>query len=357
MAHRTARVIYGLSLIPVCAVIFLIVCRVSDFSAAGIRSGTTAACLVAMSAVVAAWRGYVAWTVPQVRRTALISLLIAAHLLVWMPMWQIQGCVAAEWNALLCSTQTLVLFAGWCGGCAALWWWRLRGVGGRERQPAKAGQGGVAQKKARYRMNPESVRSALGVALLPLLFGLTMIYVRFEADILMIPFSDWTYFRANELWAALLIICWVLIWRRAVIWSGSKRLLTALLSIVLLAAPAAILFPEPAGTLRFAPFLDSLRYTSPFLAAGLLLAGTARAWRKAPFESAAQPGSGEGSPAHPEATIVCPRCGYSLRGLRETRCPECGWSCTVDEFVHMLVEAEEISMSPRSAGAADASQS
>jgi hypothetical protein len=31
-------------------------------------------------------------------------------------------------------------------------------------------------------------------------------------------------------------------------------------------------------------------------------------------------------------TVVCPSCGYDLRGLKATRCPECGTECTLDEL-------------------------
>lgn len=33
-----------------------------------------------------------------------------------------------------------------------------------------------------------------------------------------------------------------------------------------------------------------------------------------------------------ESSIACPKCGYDLRGLPETRCPECGRSFTADEI-------------------------
>ena len=31
--------------------------------------------------------------------------------------------------------------------------------------------------------------------------------------------------------------------------------------------------------------------------------------------------------------VRCGNCGYSLVGLREVKCPECGWQSTVDEAV------------------------
>ena len=43
-----------------------------------------------------------------------------------------------------------------------------------------------------------------------------------------------------------------------------------------------------------------------------------------------------------EAELICPDCGYSLRGLREVHCPGCGWQSTLDDVVaHALSEAAE----------------
>ena len=39
------------------------------------------------------------------------------------------------------------------------------------------------------------------------------------------------------------------------------------------------------------------------------------------------------SPAEPTAELTCPLCGYSLRGLTEPRCPECGFAFTWAELL------------------------
>lgn len=36
---------------------------------------------------------------------------------------------------------------------------------------------------------------------------------------------------------------------------------------------------------------------------------------------------------HDNVRVFCPKCGYSLIGLRECRCPECGHSFTLDEII------------------------
>ena len=45
---------------------------------------------------------------------------------------------------------------------------------------------------------------------------------------------------------------------------------------------------------------------------------------------------GRGRPlltAHQEVNVNCPDCGYSLIGLRDLRCPECGTTFTIDELI------------------------
>ena len=33
-----------------------------------------------------------------------------------------------------------------------------------------------------------------------------------------------------------------------------------------------------------------------------------------------------------QVDVHCPSCGYSLVGLHQARCPECGWQTTLDEL-------------------------
>ena len=43
--------------------------------------------------------------------------------------------------------------------------------------------------------------------------------------------------------------------------------------------------------------------------------------------------AGLASEADMSEFVRCGSCGYSLVGLREVRCPECGWQSTIDEAV------------------------
>jgi ribosomal protein L37E len=84
---------------------------------------------------------------------------------------------------------------------------------------------------------------------------------------------------------------------------------------------------------------DAVRNMLPFFAAALWLAGTAWSWRSLGLHVSAATLAGT---TDMEQWLVCPRCGYSLIGLREVRCPECGWNTTVDDVVRRsLFEALE----------------
>lgn len=69
--------------------------------------------------------------------------------------------------------------------------------------------------------------------------------------------------------------------------------------------------------------------TGRYLAAGLWFAGTAWLWRSDRIDLPA----GLASESDLSRFVRCGNCGYSLVGLREVRCPECGWGSTVDEVV------------------------
>jgi hypothetical protein len=62
--------------------------------------------------------------------------------------------------------------------------------------------------------------------------------------------------------------------------------------------------------------------------------------------------------------VTCPRCGYSLIGLRDLRCPECGTEFTIDELIRAQGyrgvstiprgEAEQLARAPRGQALSDA---
>ena len=118
---------------------------------------------------------------------------------------------------------------------------------------------------------------------------------------------------------------WVLLWRRAVLWNGSRITRTWASAIV------AIMLGTVVGALGQAVLPDSDDSFGCFigsLAAPITwLILTVFAWRETPAERRARLG-GSGRSA-----VACPSCGYNLTGLTATRCPECGSQYTLDELM------------------------
>ena len=44
--------------------------------------------------------------------------------------------------------------------------------------------------------------------------------------------------------------------------------------------------------------------------------------------------------------ILCPMCGYDMRGLSETRCPECGECPTLETFLQKQIRVTRVPVEP-----------
>lgn len=64
----------------------------------------------------------------------------------------------------------------------------------------------------------------------------------------------------------------------------------------------------------------------------LWFGGTPLVWRESARERA------DRLRGHDIHGVHCPACGYSLTGLREARCPECGAQYTIDQLVAEVLE-------------------
>ena len=161
------------------------------------------------------------------------------------------------------------------------------------------------------------------LAAMALLVGLTFAYLQicFLVESISGISDDEALFVADVLTALLLMAGWILVWRRSVTWTMARLVWTGL---------AAVLSALP-GLLVYA-----LNVTYSFAEVGLILGqlcwaacwlgSTAVIWRESPAERAARaelPGG---------MRLNCPTCGYSMRGLHEARCPECGTQYTLDEL-------------------------
>ncbi len=113
-------------------------------------------------------------------------------------------------------------------------------------------------------------------------------------------------------------VVWVAIWRREVHWSLRVALQTSGSFLLLVGLPIAA---QAVFLVQGNDLIDTLVMCLPILGWGLWMPWTIRIW-----------------PMKPEALAVdpmgprCMKCAYSLRGLRATRCPECGDEPTLDEL-------------------------
>ena len=117
---------------------------------------------------------------------------------------------------------------------------------------------------------------------------------------------------------------WVLLWRRAVVWTPERMRATLSYAAVAVVAGAVVGFVID----WVQPYADEVALVLACLTATLLwIIATIFVWRETPAERAARL-SRAGADA-----LVCPSCGYNLTGLREARCPECGATFTLNELL------------------------
>ncbi|MHC4126605.1 MAG: hypothetical protein ACYSWT_01045 [Planctomycetota bacterium] len=113
---------------------------------------------------------------------------------------------------------------------------------------------------------------------------------------------------------------WTLLWRRTVRWTPRR------IGLTLTAAVAGAGVGAVSGAL-VGLVEDSLgAFIGGVTTILFWLLGTVLIWRETTAERI------ERLRARSPDAMVCPACGYNLTGLRQTTCPECGASYTLDEL-------------------------
>jgi hypothetical protein len=320
MSDRCARITLLLALVP------LVVGVWGVFLSAGLGDGhisSIAGTLIALVGAILIWRKYVRWSVLRSTSTFGLVLLMVVQVVLWQPLWAIGGCGMRD---LLCFGQSLVMLGLGLAGAFVLWWGTTLKRGNWRIGTSAAG---------RLVMTRDAVRLAIGIALIPLLPGVFVIeMLALQAFTGGLWSEDVRAFAAYEVCIAVAIGVWWLLWLRAIQWNARRRIVTICLATILVVSPVLVIW-QPVLTLG--AFGDTWRifcYLAPLFAWALWLAGTAWAWRTArprllhDFADA----------ANAESLALCPTCGYSLRGLREVHCPECGWASTVDDIVERSLD-------------------
>ncbi len=169
-------------------------------------------------------------------------------------------------------------------------------------------------------MTPNLTRVMLSLALLILSvftwLGVVVLTYRSNS-------SNAAFLAADLATAGFVALGWLAIWRRAVSWMRARVIWT---SVVLILAVLAAMG-------AYGAVCAAVRETDVALVMAVLtwgaawIAGTAIIWRETAAERAARGANGE--PGGP----MCLNCGYSMKGLHEARCPECGRQYTLDELL------------------------
>lgn len=348
MTDLSARLTTMLALIPATFALLLacllepvasISSPVTDVVQFGCGVGTSFAVCVCLWL----WRRHVRWSVPRIGATLATITLMMLNIVLWQPVVPVSGCGSD--TTILCTGQSFTLGGLWLMVSAVMWWGTLLLAAQHAPRAVERKEGPI--------MTPNAARIVVMIAFVPLVFGIIMVtgYVMEY----WFGIGDWRMVISINLCAILIVGAWWLLWRRAVEWTSGRRAMTVVLAFFTLITTGALSQPDW--------FNDGLRGGAIFFSWAIWLAGTAWLWRddraavRTLLALARSPDAQSGAAVRaddrsagratersadhadyrltdrPADLAKCPKCGYSLAGLQEVRCPECGWASTVDDIV------------------------
>ena len=258
------------------------------------------------------WRACVVWTLGRAAGTAIATLVPLGQALWWQPIFNV-GCITDD---VLRTGQSATLLGLWVWAIVWLWWGFDRGLAVcRRRRPENRNRSMV--------MTPIARTIVVGYGMLPIVVGLYFVLMIFLTDV--VSLSERTAYQvANVACGALAVGIWIRAWRPHVIWSPRIRNLTGLAAGVFLVLIALCPLPDFNSDV-----LGVCQVAIPPMALGVWMIVTTRLW----------PARQTDTPGWLEHALRCGRCGYSLKGLYATRCPECGYEPTLEEVcMHLLPE-------------------
>jgi hypothetical protein len=260
-----------------------------------------------VAATVLIWRSVIVWTLGRRWLTALVGLIPFVQVVYAQPLWHTGGCFSSISDGMLRVGQHEVGIGIWVWLAIWVWW------GWEKRQMSRAESDTVGA----VRMSPTARRIVASIGSIPVVVGAGFIIAVFLEDVVGLtgePFSE-----VFALTAVVAVLLWVLIWRRAVRWPAVVIRHTVISAVGLLALPitAQWLWFDVVND----DVLEVVLVVSPIIGWGLWMAVTVKFW---PMRPAVLP-AGDLAPH-------CLKCGYLLKGLCATRCPECGDEPTLDEL-------------------------
>jgi hypothetical protein len=260
------------------------------------------------------WWRFVHWAFRRVAGTAATTAALFGHLVLWKPLWTTGGCVPDD--PFLLFGQSHVMGGMWILLTAYVWWGLAEGVN-----------------HWRKRAMPScAVRLIYGLAMVPVIPGLWVIVIlAFRRYVWTNEIGGFAF--TNAVCALAIALWWWLAWRKAVQWNGPLIRQTLLLGTAFVVACGLA-----SGFRRLADWdwVGSLTITGPLFLVGVWYVATVLLWR-------VHPRAPRAAVEEARELLKCSSCGYSLIGLYESRCPECGRTRTLDElFGEMLVARGDI---------------
>jgi hypothetical protein len=310
----TRHLVYSLALVPIvpAASIACTTAVATVFQAADVRLLQSSFSVLVIAGTILIWRRTVLWTTGRKGLTAIVSLIPFVQVAVNLPLWTTAGCLGGITDDFLRMGQHQIGVSIWAWMMIWIWWgWEKLGMM-KTTEPLVVRIGVTSVTK----------RVAASIGMIPLLIGVLIIAGeaarRFLPNLPSGANNELSEPVSFAIVLALAVTVWVLNWRGAVAWSAVAWRRTRNAAIVLLALPSGLMFTFAAvATWAPATILGCLA----FVGLGVWMGWTMHIW-----------------PMKPEAVAVdpmgprCLSCGYSLRGLRATRCPECGEEPTLDEL-------------------------
>lgn len=300
------RLVYALVLIPIVPATAIIVetevrRRVSIPSFLDSRLTDSLISCASVFLLIVIWRKAVVWTLGRKWLTALVSLIPFVQVVYAQPLWQTD---CGHSITLRLGQHTLGLGL-WVWALIWVWW-------GWEHA---SGASTVVTKRI-LRMSSTAKRIVASIGSLPVVAGCMWIIGAASWDFTGIADSLKTPL-AFALTVLLAIFIWLAIWAGAIQWSFLSVGMTMVAAIICFGFPllAQLLSIDETGYMHDAA-------TALVVAGwGLWMGGTVRFWPVKPISAVCN-----------AVTPRCLCCGYSLIGLRATRCPECGDEPTMEKL-------------------------
>lgn len=185
-------------------------------------------------------------------------------------------------------------------------------------------------------MAPTVTRLILSFALLVATPTLFFVALFFCFEVANMYYNDGGVFLIATIGSiAFLGLGWWLIWKGEVKWTGRRTTATLVAAFGSLVVAGVV-----GGGFAAASREEELGLTIGGLVwIVLYLFGTALAWRETKAERQQR------LEAMGVSALPCPSCAYNLSGLRESRCPECGASFTLDQLYAAVDEQRRAGVS------------